>query len=64
MKRIIFVIGILVTAASVISIFPHIAEYENLTEYGSGYIVGKILLAVLGISLIVIGKRKSVHSNA
>lgn len=63
MKKILFIIGVIITILSLLSIIPYIFDFAYLSNYGKGFIAGKILFILIGILLIVIGKKKSWSVN-
>ncbi|MFK7981842.1 MAG: hypothetical protein AB8G86_17810 [Saprospiraceae bacterium] len=63
MKKTLLIVGILITLISLFSILPYIFDYSDLSKYGKGYITGKVLLLLIGIALIVIGKKKKPAHN-
>ena len=58
MKKVLFVIGIIIILISLISILPYIFDYSDLSRYGKGYITGKAILLLIGIGLLIYGKKK------
>ena len=63
MRKVIFIIGVIITIASLLSIFPYFSDFSTLSKYDKGYITGKIIIAMIGIALIVYGKKKPVHNE-
>ena len=60
MKKIIFYISIIISIFLSVNIAKIlIADFDRLTEYGFGYLVGKVILLLIFISIIYItGKNK------
>ncbi len=56
-------VGIVITLISLFSILPYIFDYSDLSKYGKGYITGKVLLLLVGIFLIIFGKKKKTAHN-
>ena len=57
-KYILLIAGILLALFSLATVSRYIGDYAVLTEYGRGYVWGKIILLAIGIILIVLGIRK------
>ena len=58
MKKIIFYISSLISIILLISIFKIlINDFDRLTEYGFGYLIGKIILLLVFISLAFLTKK-------
>lgn len=61
MKKILLILGIMLVLASLFSIGQYVGDYKVLSEYGKGFIWGKILLLTIGAALIFVAlKRKRV----
>ena len=64
MKKVALVIGIILILIALISMKPYIFDFSKLSDYGQGYIVGKVIMLVAGITLVFLGKRKkTVQAN-
>jgi len=48
MKWLLLIISIILLAVSLKALFPLISNYDLLTQYGKGYLVGNGLLLILG----------------
>jgi len=62
MKTILIIAGGIIVFLSVVPIIQFVFDYNELSEYGKGYIWGNILLFLLGCVLLFVGikkKRKS-----
>jgi putative copper export protein len=60
MKKIIFYISIIISTILLVNIFQILTnDFERLTEYGFGYLIGKAILFVIFLTLILL-TRKSV----
>ena len=57
-KNILFVLGILLVLYSLATVSQYIGDYSILTEYGKGFVFGKIILFAIGIILIAFGVKK------
>ena len=57
-KIILLVFGIFLILYSLITVGSYIGDYSILTEYGKGYVWGKIILLVIGIILLLLGIKK------
>jgi hypothetical protein len=58
MKYIILIIGGLFLIGSTISIGKYVFDYGELSQYGKGFIWGKIFLFIIGLLLIYFGLKK------
>lgn len=58
MKKSALIIGIVLLLIGFIQGVRYLLDYNTLTQYGKGYVLGSILLFVMGILLIYIGVRK------
>ena len=64
MKKIIFYISIIVSVFLLINILKIlILDFERLTEYGFGYLVGKIILLLVFVTLILLTKKAVIKSK-
>ena len=58
MKKIIFYISIIVSVFLLINILKIlILDFERLTEYGFGYLFGKIILLVVFVTIVLLTKK-------
>ncbi len=58
MKKVIFYISVIVSVILVFNIFQILTnDFERLTEYGFGYLIGKVILFVIFLVLILITKK-------
>ena len=58
MKKIIFYISIIVTVFLLFNIFKILTnDFERLTEYGFGYLIGKIILFGIFLTLTLLTKK-------
>lgn len=55
MKKILTILGIFFILAAIISILPYFMDYSQLSEYGKGFIWGKVILFFAGLLLIYAG---------
>ncbi|MCL2038878.1 MAG: hypothetical protein FWG85_00435 [Bacteroidetes bacterium] len=58
MKIILIVIGCILVLYYSISVVQYIWDYSILTEYGKGYVWGKLILLFLGIVITIVGVKK------
>jgi len=58
MKYFFLIIGGLLLIASLISIGQYVFDYGELSQYGKGFIWGKLLLFIFGLILIYIGMKR------
>jgi FtsH-binding integral membrane protein len=64
MKKIAFIVGIVLSLAGFFQGYKYVFDYNSLTPFGKGYVWGSIILIVIGLVLIYFGlKRKTVHNN-
>ena len=59
MKKTLIVLGVILILFSIVSIKPYIFDYSRLPDYGQGFIVGRALIILIGIVLIVLGRRQT-----
>jgi hypothetical protein len=58
MKKIIFYIALLLSVFLLINVIQIlVTDFERLTEYGFGYLVGKIILFILFLGIVLITKK-------
>jgi hypothetical protein len=64
MKPIMITIGIVLVLVSLISIMQYLPIYNELSEYGQGALLGKVLIFFIGVLLIYFGfRKKNVHNK-
>lgn len=63
MKKTAFILGIIITLISLISMLPYLTDFSHLSKYGKGYITGKAIVLLVGIALIIFGKKKTSATN-
>lgn len=56
-KTAVIIAGIVVTLIPVVRLGPHLFSPGYFTEYGTGYLVGNVLLFLLGLTLTWVGFR-------
>lgn len=59
MRNFLLIAGTLLILYSVISTVTYVFDYGQLSTYGKGHVWGKLLLAVIGASLIYGGIKKT-----
>jgi multisubunit Na+/H+ antiporter MnhG subunit len=57
MKKVLFIAGIIILALGVIPLMQYALDYNDLSNYGKGYIWGKIFIILLGTFLIFMSRR-------
>ncbi|MEM1121063.1 MAG: hypothetical protein AAGJ18_11495 [Bacteroidota bacterium] len=58
MKKYIFlIVGVIFTAIACSKLSVYISDYNQLTNYGKGYIWGNLLVLAVGLVLLFIGFR-------
>ena len=57
MKKILYTLGILLLLAGIIPLFQYLLDYNVLSEYGKGYVWGKIILVLGGLGLVRAARR-------
>jgi len=63
MKKAIFYISIIISVILLINVFKIlITDFNRLTEYGFGYLAGKIILTVVFLTIIYL-TRKSISNK-
>jgi len=63
MKYLSIIIGGLLSLSGISRLSIYIFDYNQLTQYGKGYIWGNVLMVVFGISLIYWGFRAYYKAN-
>ena len=58
MKIVLIVIGCIIILYSLIGVSQYLADYSILSEYGKGYVWGKIILLFVGVVLFIFGIKK------
>ncbi len=51
-KKLLLILGIIVCLFALVPLVQYVFDYQQLSEYGQGFIWGKVLLLVLGGLLI------------
>ena len=65
MKKIIFYISIFISIFLIVSIAKILTtDFDRLTEYGFGYLVGKMILLLIFSSIIYITRKHKVDSKS
>jgi len=59
MKYIFYLIGGILLLSSIYSLVQYALDYDVLSQYGKGYIWGKVLMFIIGAVLIYFGFKKS-----
>jgi len=58
MKKIIFYISTIISIILLVNIIQILTnDFERLTEYGFGYLIGKIILFVIFLTLLLLTKK-------
>jgi uncharacterized membrane protein len=52
------IIGVLLCIIALISLFSYLGDYQILSEYGKGFVWGKVVLLLIGVLLFYLGIRK------
>ena len=64
MKKVIFYISIIVSIFLIFNIFQILTnDFERLTEYGFGYLIGKIILFGIFLTLTLITKKSALKKK-
>lgn len=58
MKKVALVIGIILSLIGFFQGFRYFFDYNTLTQYGKGYVLGSIFLLTTGLVLIYFGLKK------
>jgi|LSQX01.3.fsa_nt_gb hypothetical protein len=58
MKKALLYIGIVLCLIGIFPFIQYLFDYKQLSDYGKGFIWGKGLIGFIGISLIVLSRRK------
>ena len=57
MKKILLSVGVIICFIGIIPLFQYIFDYTELSDYGKGFVWGKVVIIGIGISLIIISRR-------
>jgi hypothetical protein len=58
MKKIIFYISVIISVILLVNIFQIlINDFERLTEYGFGYLIGKVILFIFFLTIVLMTKK-------
>ena len=57
MKKVLLIAGIIILALGVIPLMQYALDYNDLSNYGKGYVWGKIFIILLGTFLIFMSRR-------
>ena len=58
MKKALFIIGVSLIVITILSMFPFVLNFSSLSNYGKGFIFGKIILIFVGLVLVLFNKKK------
>lgn len=58
MKKVLLFVGVILVLLGVFQGGRYIFDYELLSSYGKGYVIGSGLLFILGVLLIYFGLKK------
>ncbi|KOH43874.1 hypothetical protein [Sunxiuqinia dokdonensis] len=64
MKKFLRITGIVLSFFSFLSLLKYIFDYNILSEYGKGYLWGKITLFLIGVVLMYFGLKKTKQTQA
>ena len=59
MKKVLLYVGVIVCLIGIFPLFQYIFDYAKLSDYGKGFIWGKVVIILIGLSLILISRRKN-----
>jgi uncharacterized membrane protein YraQ (UPF0718 family) len=57
MKRILLIAGLILMGLAIASLVTYLFDYEKLSNYGKGYVWGKIIILILGGFLIFLSRK-------
>jgi hypothetical protein len=58
MKKIIFYISVIISVILLVNIFQILTnDFERLTEYGFGYLIGKVILFIFFLTIVLMTKK-------
>jgi hypothetical protein len=58
MKKIILILGIIISLIGIYQSGRYFLDYSTLSQYGKGYVWGSIILFLIGVVLIYLGLKK------
>ncbi|MCS6990626.1 MAG: hypothetical protein NZL95_02055 [Chitinophagales bacterium] len=56
MRGIFLLLGVILLLAGLIPLARHGLNYGQLTDYGKGYVWGKVILALIGLTLMAVSR--------
>jgi len=63
MKKVLLFVGVVMCLIGIFSSFQYIFDYTELSNYGKGFIWGKVGIVLIGISLIAISRKNNKTSQ-
>lgn len=64
MKKFLLIIGIAFLIFGLYPFVKYISDFQILSSYGKGFVIGKVLILVLGCSLIYLSIRLKTKESA
>lgn len=58
MKKVLIALGIILCLTGLFPVLQYMFDFNILSSYGKGFILGKALLIFIGLSCIIIGVKK------
>lgn len=63
MKKVLLYVGIIICLLGLVPLVEYLFDYNKLSDYGKGFIWGKGLMILIGICLVVIGRKGKQSGN-
>lgn len=57
MKKLLFYLGLGLSIIGAFSFLKYVIDYNSLSDYGRGYVWGKVLIIIIGIVLILLSRK-------
>jgi len=57
MKKVLLYAGIIVCLVGLIPLVRYVFDYSQLSNYGKGYIWGKLLIIIIGMIMVLVSLR-------
>lgn len=63
MRKIIVVLGSIITLIGIYQTSKYLFDYNQLTQYGKGYILGSVFLTIIGIVFLIVALKIKKRTN-
>jgi multisubunit Na+/H+ antiporter MnhG subunit len=59
MKKVLLFFGVIMCLMGIFPLIQYSLDYTKLSDYGKGFVWGKVVILLVGISLIAISRKKN-----